>query len=54
MKTVCVWPVLVAPVLWLMAKAAISKEEYEKIKAERARKKEVNLKQIYFLIVNKD
>lgn len=25
MKTVCVWPVLVAPVLWLMAKAAISR-----------------------------
>lgn len=31
-----------------------AKEEYEKIKAERARKKEVNIKQRYFLIIDKD
>lgn len=30
-----------------------AKEEYEKIKAERARKKEVNLKQSSLLILNK-
>lgn len=29
-----------------------AKEEYEKIKAERARKREVNLKQRSFLIVD--
>lgn len=31
-----------------------AKEEYEKIKAERARKKEVNLEQRSFFIVDKD
>jgi len=31
-----------------------AKEEYEKIKAEHARKKEVTLKQRSFLVVGKD